>query len=232
MRGEKRPMTNRSRESTPSSRRKRARSNLLPLFFSRVRACVKRQAYRVNQRLAGRVERCSLRCVRRDSSVKTKHFVFSFRSVRQLCTHISLSPLSLCSSRESFERAKEAALFLSRPLATRPQRSLLPRGSRALSSLARLEHLGWPDEGEDRGAFQPLFFPPSEQAMADEMTVDPPAATAAGAETATAAAAAAALDEGPPASYHYLVSAHRPTAVTAAAVGAFTGPHDVNLVVS
>jgi len=64
------------------------------------------------------------------------------------------------------------------------------------------------------------------------MTVDPPAATAAGAETATAAAAAAALDEGPPASYHYLVSAHRPTAVTAAAVGAFTGPHDVNLVVS
>ena len=66
--------------------------------------------------------------------------------------------------------------------------------------------------------------------MADVMNVDAPAQTAA--TTTAAAAAAAALDEGPPASYHYLVSAHRPTAVTAAAVGAFTGPHDVNLVVS
>lgn len=54
---------------------------------------------------------------------------------------------------------------------------------------------------------------------------DAPAAAAAAAETAW-------LDDGPPASYHYLVSAHRPTAVTAAAVGAFTGPQDVNLVVS
>lgn len=66
--------------------------------------------------------------------------------------------------------------------------------------------------------------------MADVMNVDAPAQTAA--TTTAAAAAAAAVDEGPPASYHYLVSAHRPTAVTAAAVGAFTGPQDVNLVVS
>lgn len=58
------------------------------------------------------------------------------------------------------------------------------------------------------------------------MNVDAPAAAA---ETA---ATTEALDLGPPASYHYLVSAHRPTAVTAAAVGAFTGPQDVNLVVS
>lgn len=66
------------------------------------------------------------------------------------------------------------------------------------------------------------------------MNVDAPSTAAAAAQTTTAAAAAAAaaLDEGPPASYHYLVSAHRPTAVTAAAVGAFTGPQDVNLVVS
>ena len=67
--------------------------------------------------------------------------------------------------------------------------------------------------------------------MADVMNVDAPS-TAAARTAATATAAAAALDEGPPASYHYLVSAHRPTAVTAAAVGAFTGPQDVNLVVS
>ena len=67
--------------------------------------------------------------------------------------------------------------------------------------------------------------------MAAVMNVDAPS-TAAARTAATATAAAAALDEGPPASYHYLVSAHRPTAVTAAAVGAFTGPQDVNLVVS
>ena len=64
------------------------------------------------------------------------------------------------------------------------------------------------------------------------MNVDAPTAAAAETATTAAAAAAAALDDGPLASYHYLVSAHRPTAVTAAAVGAFTGPHDVNLVVS
>lgn len=66
------------------------------------------------------------------------------------------------------------------------------------------------------------------------MEVDPPHASAAAAQPETATAAAPPLDhdEGPPASYHYLVSAHRPTAVTAAAVGAFTGPQDVNLVVS
>lgn len=63
--------------------------------------------------------------------------------------------------------------------------------------------------------------------MADVMNVDAPSTA-----VAQTTAAAAALDEGPPASYHYLVSAHRPTAVTAAAVGAFTGPQDVNLVVS
>lgn len=64
----------------------------------------------------------------------------------------------------------------------------------------------------------------------------------AAAAAATAAAAAAppppsttADDDdqgGFPASYHYLVSAHRPTAVTAVAVGNFTGPEDVNLVIS
>ena len=65
--------------------------------------------------------------------------------------------------------------------------------------------------------------------MADVMNVDGPSTAA---PAVVAATATAAVDEGPPASYHYLVSAHRPTAVTAAAVGAFTGPQDVNLVVS
>lgn len=109
---------------------------------------------------------------------------------------------------------------------------ILPvRQSRAKSRRLRSSQR-WPNEGEEKREQESFLF--EEKNM--EATMVDAATAAAAAQTAAAAAppppTEADDDQGFPASYHYLVSAHRPTAVTAVAVGNFTGPEDVNLVIS
>jgi hypothetical protein len=109
-----------------------------------------------------------------------------------------------------------------------------PRSLHWLVSIQQSEGAGAPRRflfhsllgGPNPHAFKPSYRVPTARTLAmDAMDVD------AGA-TAAAAPAAPAPADASPAAHLYVVTAHKPSAVGHALVGAFTGPSDVNLIIS